>query len=228
MSMTPFNGDMSQALKWMQNNAPMTQAFIVGKKNWYKSNYDSFWADWYTQIFDLRTATPFGLMIWCIILGVPSTNLGLQAVVAAWAYGANRQNFIYSGIDPTLTDPNTMGGNFYGGGDSSLTILSEIRKILQLRYVALTCNGNVKFINYMLRFIFNDDQTWDFAGGKYFRLVDCTASGGSVSNVPGPFKLEYRIGPNMGLSSQLINFLNDPANGILPSMAGSQSIAIQE
>jgi len=228
MSMIPFNGDMLQAMKWMQNNAPMTQAFVNGKKNWYKTNYDSFWADWQEQIFDIRTATPFGLMIWCIILGLPATELNLQAVVYAWAYGKNRENFIYSGTDPALANPNLTGGNFYGGGDSALTSLSEIRKILQLRYVALTCNGNVKYINYMLRFIFNDDQPWDFSGGKYLRLVDCTASPSSVSNVPGAFKLEYRIGPNMGLSSQLINFLNNASNGVLPSMAGSQSIAVQE
>lgn len=228
MSMTPFNGDMSQALKWMQNNAPMTQAFINEKKNWYSINYDSFWSDWQDQIFDLRTATPFGLMLWCIILGLPSTGLGLQSTAYAWAYGKNRENFVYSGTDTTITDPNLIGGNFYGGGDSALTSLSEIRKILQLRYVALTCNGNVKYINYMLRFIFNDDHPWDFAGGKYLRVVDCTASPSSVSNVPGPFRIEYRIGPNMGLSSQLINFLNNASNGVLPSMAGSQSIAIQE
>lgn len=225
MTMIPFNGDISQAMKWMQNNAPKIQSLVQQKKDWYNKFHDVFWSNWERDVFDLRTANAFGIRIWCIILGVPSGELGLGAIIDGWAYGPNRQNFIYSGIDPNLPDPNLKGGNFNGG--SEVTILEEIRKILKLRYVAMTSNGNVKYINYMLRYIFNDDQPWDVAGGKYFWLVDCTASP-TVGNVPGPFRLEFRIGPNMGLSAQFIRFLNNPANGVLPSMAGSLSIAIQE
>lgn len=226
MTMTPFNGDIEQSLKWMQNNAEMIQALIKKKKDWYGTYHDEFWANWQEDVFDLRTAKPFGLMIWCIILGVPSGSLGLHVIIEGWAYGANRQNFVYSGIDPDLPDPNTLGGNFYGGGGSEITIIDEIRKILQLRYVALTSNANVKYINYMLRYIFNGNQPWDFAGGRYFHVVDCTSAG--AANTPGAFRMEYRMGPNMGLSSQFVNFVNDQNNGILPSQAGGLSIAIQE
>lgn len=228
MSMTPYNGDIEQALKWMQNNAPIIQALVRKKKEWYNLYHDQFWSDWETDVFDLRTAKPFGLMIWCIILGVPSGSLGLQLVINGWAYGRNRQNFVYSGIDPALPDPNLEGGNFYGGGGSEINIIDEVRKILQLRYVALTSNGNVKYINYMLRYIFNNNEDWNVGLGRYFHLVDCTTSGSNVANIPGPFRMEYRIGPGMGLSSQFINFVNDQKNGILPSMAGCLSIAIQE
>lgn len=228
MTMIPFNGDISQSLKWLQNNAPGIQALIQKKKDWYATYHDKFWSDWQANVFDLRTASPFGLMIWAIILGVPTGNLGLQFAVASWAYGPLRQNFVYSGTDATLENPNLLGGNFYGGGTTEITILSEIRKILQLRYVALVSNGNLPFINYMLNMIFNDGQPWDESTGLYFYVVDCTADPASFDNVPGPFRIEYRIGNGMGLSTQLINFLNDPANGILPSMAGSLSIAIQE
>lgn len=228
MSVTPFNGDISQSLKWLQNKAPQIQTLVQSKKDWYRIYHDQFWADWDADVFDIRTAKPFGLMIWCIILGVPSGSLGLHLIIQGWAFGKNRQNFVYSGIDPSLPDPNTVGGNFYGGGSSEITILSEIRKILQLRYVALTSGGNIKYINYMLRYIFNLDAPWDFPNGVYFHVVDCTIDAAAVTTVPPAFKMEFRIGPNMGLSAQFINFVNNPANGILPSVAGCLSIAIQE
>jgi len=226
--MIPFNGDITQALKWMQNNAPGIQGVISKKKDWYTQFHTQFWTDWEANVFNINTANPFGLMVWCIILGVPSGNLGLRGGSASWAYGANRQNYVYSHTNPTLPNPNTVGGNFYGGGVAELLNFSEITKILKLRYVALVSNGNLQYINYMLRYIFNDGKPWNFAAGNYFIVVDCTSDPATTSNVPGPFRIEYRIGPGMGLSPQFLNFINLSTNGILPCMVGSLSIAIQE
>ncbi|XAO36857.1 hypothetical protein WP1_218 [Pseudomonas phage WP1] len=35
------------------------------------------WANWERDVFQLKTANPFGLMAWCIILGTPSKGFGL-------------------------------------------------------------------------------------------------------------------------------------------------------
>ncbi|MFL9598849.1 DUF2612 domain-containing protein, partial [Aeromonas veronii] len=77
------------------------------------------------------------------------------------AFGRLRQNFVYSGNQvppPAYASP---GGNFYGGGNAEIINLDEIRKVLQLRYVALISNGSIAYINRMLRYIFNDDEPWD-------------------------------------------------------------------
>lgn len=235
MSMTPFNGDLTQALKWMQNNAPNIQALVTQKGSWYGKFNDTFWNNWEASVFDLRTANPFGLMVWCIILGVPSQLFGLYPNSNAWAYGANRQNFVYSGLGTAPTIPvgqrNTVGGNFAGGGNTTLLNLNEVRQALQLRYVALVSNGRLSFINRMLRFIFNGDQPWNFAAGSYFYVVDSTSPAQTLVTTPPVTQdhyLEYRIGPAFSISAQFINLLNSPQYGITPTCAGSKYLVIKE
>jgi hypothetical protein len=225
MSMTPFNGDLLQPLKWLHNNASAMQKLVRLKATWYEQYNTQYWVDWEYNVFDIRTASPFGLMIWCIILGVPSGGFGLYPSSAAWAYGEERQNYIYSGANPSLPDPNTIGGNFFGGGDAEILDLNEIRNTLRLRYVALVNNGSVAFINKMLRYIFNNGEPWGVAGGRYFYLADCTCAQGA--SLPA-FQMEYRIGPAMNLSPQLIAIYNDPKYGIMPSSSGSKITVIQE
>lgn len=225
MTMVPFNPDIHQCLKWLQNKATGVQGIIDAKARWYDIYHTQFWELWERDIFDLRTAQPFGLMVWCIILGVPSASFGLYPALNSFAFGKDRQNFVYSGSNPDLPDPNLVGGNFYGGGDGEILDFEEIRRLLKLRYVALVSNGNIPFINHMLRAIWNDGEPWDFPGGRYFYMMDST---GVDNPTAGAFQVEFRIGPNMGLSSQAVNVLNDPAMGILPTTGGSKTIAIQE
>lgn len=176
MTMVPFNGNISQSLKWLQNNAPNIQSIIAQKKSWYAQYNDAYWDNWEINVFDLRTANPFGIMVWCIILDVPASLFGLFVdEVAAWAYGPNRQNFIYSGIQP-VPDPNLLGGNFFGGGEITILNIKEARWALMLRYAALTSSGRVKSINEMLAWIFNGGP-WtaaQFANKEYVFLMDST------------------------------------------------------
>jgi hypothetical protein len=100
-------------------------------------------------------------MIWCIILGVPSQLFGLYPGNTSFAYGAYRQNYVYSGEGYAIMDPNMQGGNFYGGGDTTVLNLNEVVYALQLRYASLVSNGRISFINRMLNFIFNGGKPWD-------------------------------------------------------------------
>jgi Protein of unknown function (DUF2612) len=227
--MTPFNGDITQCLKWLQNNAPNLQMIVSKKSNWYQQYHNTFWSNWQQNVFDIQTANTFGLMIWCIILNVPADLFGLFPANVSWAYGANRQNYIAKESDSPTVDPNTTGGNFYGGGNSTILNLNEVRWALQLRYVALVSDGRTSFINEMLRFIFNEGEAWDFAGGKYFYLADSTITpSASVPAITTPHYMEYRVGPNMGISSQFINLLNSQEYGVAPSVAGVKYLVVQE
>lgn len=182
MSLTPYNGDIKQCLKWLQNNAPNIQSLIQSKSDWYQQYHTKFWTDWESNIFDLRTCNAFGLMIWCIILNVPSDLFGLFPLNLSFAFGNQRQNFTAVG-DPhaPTTDPNTPGGNFYGGGNTTLLDLTEVRWALMLRYVSLVSDGRLSFINEMLNFIFNNAQPWDFPGKNYFYVADSTLPPGSAT-----------------------------------------------
>lgn len=181
MTMQIWNGDIDQALKWMHSNAPNIQSLINQKKDWYGKFSEQFWLDWEESVFDLDTANNFGLMIWCIILGVPSQLFGLYPPTGAWAYGDKRQNFVYSG--GVVPDPNMKGGNFYGGGAFTLLTQQEIRWALKLRYAALVSNGRLSFINYMLNWVFNKGETWDYGSGKYFYVTDVTGTAPAYTNL---------------------------------------------
>lgn len=227
--LTPYNTDIRMALKWQQNKAPNITLLINQKANWYDQFQTQFWTNWTTNVFEIRTANPFGLLIWCIILGVPSQLFGLSSNARAWAYGKFRQNFVARpGTVPFPPDnPNIIGGNFAGGGQTTILNLDEARWILRLRYVALVSNGRLAFVNYMLNFIFNDGEPWDFAGGRYFYVADSTVApvavgGKPVATITGAFNIEYRIGHNMGFSDQFLNVLRDESLGVAPQFAGSK------
>ncbi len=179
MSMIPFDGDITRCLKWMQQNAPAIQSLVNQKAQWYENYNEQFWEQWRVNVFDLRTANNFGLMVWCIILGVPSGGLGLYPNVASFAFGQNRQNFIGSDEVPNPSS----GGNFYGSGSTAVGDLEEIRKLLKLRYVALTSRGNIAQTNRMLKYIFNNNEDWDFEAGRYFYVMDINGTQRSQSPV---------------------------------------------
>lgn len=230
MSLTPYNGDIKQSLKWMQNNAPAIQSLIASKAAWYNNYHTQFWAQWTTNVFDIRTANPFGLMIWCIILGVPSDIFGLFPTNNSWAYGANRQNFVYSGMS-AVANPNTVGGNFYGGGNTTVINLNEVRWALQLRYSALVSNGRIEYINRMLKYIFSPNAAWNFPGKQYFYCTDLTAPAQTLTPtapVTVPFYLEYRIGLNTPISGQFLTLMNSPQYGIMPVGAACRYLVKQE
>ena len=181
MSLTPYNTSLLQVLKWMQNQAPNITSLITQKDNWYTNYQWTFWQNWYTNVFNLATANNFGILIWCIILGVPTQVFGLDATTYAWAYGNSRQNYINSQT-PAPPDANLIGGNFAAGGQTTILNLQEARWALQLRYVTLVSNGRLSFINKMLNWIFNNGLPWNFAAGQYFYVADCTLAGVPISN----------------------------------------------
>lgn len=230
--MDAYNGDIHQALKWLQNKAPNVTSLIDQKARWYDQNQTQFWTNWEKNVFNLATANSFGIMVWCIILGVPSSLFGLYPdEPTSWAYGPDRQNYKYSGTDPDFANPNLTGGNFFGGGNSTILNLQEARWILRLRYLALVSNGNLSFTNYMLRWIFNNGQPWDFAGKRYFYVTDITAPAQTLTPsapVTEDFHLEYRIGANFIVSEQFINTLNLKEHELVPAGAGVSYEVIKE
>lgn len=66
-----FSVDVLSALIWRNNEAAHLQALLQAKQDWYAENFEQFWTDWVTDVFDLRTANEFGLSVWALILGVP-------------------------------------------------------------------------------------------------------------------------------------------------------------
>lgn len=97
MTMTPYSGDITRSLKWLQNNAPRIQSIIQQKADWYSKYNDAFWTNWQENVFDIRTANAFGLVVWCIILGIPLSTFNFQPNTNAFAFGPQRGNFLDGG-----------------------------------------------------------------------------------------------------------------------------------
>lgn len=305
--MTPYSTDILRSLKWMQNNAPRIQSIIRQKANWYQLYQEQFWINWQANVYDLRTANTFGLVVWCIILGIPLDLFTFEAISSPWAYGKQRLNYLDGGghkpgihftdgphfflngspVDPslytfdsatdemtftsapptgealtwtgTVTQPETgqtlvinqprpmgttdgtttvfslipansanyneTGGNFYGGGNSSVSSLNEIRFACQLRYAALVSNGRQQWINYMLRFIFNGGDAWNYPLKRYVYLVDNTlasqpVTGETITSTIGGVTTpvtDYTIDRNAGV----VTFATPPAVGAVLAWTGS-------
>lgn len=188
--MEKFNKDLTQTLKWLQNEAPNLQALVNSKAKWYEKYGDQFWENWYRDVFDLNTCTEFGIYVWCEILGIPKSLINIEPMTNQFAFGKERQNFNYSGVGKAIpeADRNEVGGNFYGSGQDSISNLNEARILLKLRYAALTSDGRIANINRMLKSILNNDDDWDFLNGKYAFVTDSTVAVGSTVAVTNLMK----------------------------------------
>ena len=60
--------DLQKTILWQYDKAQSLRSLINQKQIWYKKNVTDFILDFYKNIFDLDTATDFGLNIWGKIL----------------------------------------------------------------------------------------------------------------------------------------------------------------
>lgn len=133
-------------LLWRFNKAEVLTSIITQKARWYQNNYDKFWADWYTNVFNLATANSFGLAVWAIILNLPieldidpdppdKLVFGFGPDVGAWSEGYGL---------------NFFNANFSNGAAPVILSLSQRRFLLQLRYFQLQSRGSTAEINAFL------------------------------------------------------------------------------
>lgn len=153
-----FSVNLLRALLWQDNSAPPIQSIIAQKQDWYDENQTSFWTNWVTDVFDIRTANQFGLAVWAIILGVSLTVIlpPSDPDKPTWGFGPFRRNF--------------NRGNFSNSTNSTaLLTLAQRRILLQLRYLRLTTRCTVPAINQAVNRILGDQGS--------IRVVD----GGSMT-----------------------------------------------
>lgn len=63
--------DIKQCLLWQYANSHSLRKLIDEKEAWYRTNAADFFTDWYNNVFNIETATDFGLQIWGEILNFP-------------------------------------------------------------------------------------------------------------------------------------------------------------
>lgn len=141
-----YSVDVMSVLLWQYNDATRLQKLVELKQLWYDTNQSEFWENWERDVFDMRTATDFGLAVWSIILDIPLTFSTGEAPSnkIAWGFGPQRKNF--------------NNGNFKRRSNSEIPLTTEqARLVLRLRYFQLITTGNVVEINKFLGELFFDD-----------------------------------------------------------------------
>lgn len=138
-----FSINLLSALLWQHNDAVNLQSLMQQKQSWYEENQTKFWQDWLVNVFDLRTANQFGIVVWSIILDFPLyINLAPAGDYENWGFGDNNQNF--------------GNGNFASANGTSIQLPLETQRLaLQLRYFQLCNSGTVPEINRFMNFVFN-------------------------------------------------------------------------
>lgn len=136
-----FSVDVLSALLWQDDVAPTLTALLQAKQTWYDKNFEEFWQEWFTNVFDLRTANAFGCTVWSIILKMPINVQYPQTDGAEWGFGPYQQNFGRGNFAPEtyVVIP--------------LTPL-QARTLLQLRYYKLITRCYIPDINKNLARIF--------------------------------------------------------------------------
>jgi hypothetical protein len=139
-----FSVDLLSALLWRHNEADHLTSLLQQKQNWYDDNQEGFWNDWFTDVFDLKTANSFGCAVWAVILGVPLAVILPPATRPTFGFGAFHRNF--------------TRGNFAPVSQNVLPLsLPQQRLVLRLRYAQLISRGNVTDTNRILKYIFNEN-----------------------------------------------------------------------
>jgi len=138
-----FSVNLLQALLWQYNDAVNLQSLMAYEQAWYTQNQTDFWTNWYTDVFDLRTANDFGLAVWSIILGQSLfVNLASDGR-PTWGFGTYHLNF--------------ERGNFATGAGQTIRLSTESSRILlRLRAYQLQTACCVPEINRMLKDVFGE------------------------------------------------------------------------
>lgn len=139
-----YSVDLLKAILWQYNDAANLQALLTAKSEWYATNQEAFWSSWYDDVFNVDTATDFGLGVWAKILGISfSTSEGSdEAGKPIWGFNSNAQNF--------------GRANFTRTSGSSVTLTAEQKRlVIKMRYLKLISRGSIPDINKALKTLFS-------------------------------------------------------------------------
>lgn len=133
---------LMENITWQYEDATRLQSLINSKQIWYNSHVPAFAQAWMDQVFNLRNANQFGLVVWAAILNLPS-SLVYDPNAGNEPFGfENRENFDNGNFDATHTEPAIP--------------LDAARRMLRMRYWTQTISPTIVNINAALKDVFGD------------------------------------------------------------------------
>lgn len=140
-----LNCNLLRAILWQHEGADGLLKIVTANQDWIDDAHKRFWEKWYRDVFNLNTASQFGLAVWTKILGIDEPIRFTEV---------SKDNFGFGG--------GTGVQSFDEAGFAFLfnnVVLQEdtVRKFLLMRWFVLTENLSVYNINKMLARLFGDN-----------------------------------------------------------------------
>ena len=135
-----YTVDLEECITWQYDTAPNLAA-LIEYKNAFQTNCKNFLTSWYSDVFNLQTATYFGLIIWAMILS--HTNyVQLSAMIGtkAFGFGEYHKNFFES--------------NFALSNFIYRLQTEELRNVLTAQCYNLQSNGSLYDLNRIVNLVF--------------------------------------------------------------------------
>lgn len=151
-----------RSVLWAFNEAVNLQGLLQAKQDWYTTNHVDFWTAWVRDVFDLRTATSFGLSVWSRVLDLPLFGTTPISPPDYPAFGFDNgvmgspiTNFFDAGV------AGSVGGNFATDPEGAFGLSTEQQRILlRLRFFQLVTRATIPEINTFLVQVFGPDEIW--------------------------------------------------------------------
>lgn len=155
---------IKQNIIWQDDQEPLAK-LIVSKQNWYDKNITDKIETWKNEVFNLKTATAFGCVVWAKILGIPPGLVYIPSKPFKTPFGSinekltPRVNGVFSSeLNNNFSGDsvNPKGANFFEDRSKADLTVDEMRRLLRMRYYAQTMSPTATNINYALKDVFGD------------------------------------------------------------------------
>lgn len=136
-----FSINLKENIEWQYENAPALSALIVYKDEFQKRIVHDFFDDWYKDVFNIKTASYFGLIVWAIILGCTGyIELTYRIGKKTFGFGEAHKNFHES--------------NFSLSSYILSLTAEQLRRVLTAQMFNFQSNGSLYDINRALSIVF--------------------------------------------------------------------------
>ena len=170
-----YSVDVLSAIIWQYTDAENLENLLRRKQDFYNTAQTQFWENWYRDVFDLRTATDFGLSVWSVILDVPFFS---DTQISPPDYPA----FGFDDGDSVSPLTNFNNGNFATSVLGFINLTTEQKRLLlRLRYFQLQTTATIPELNEFARFLLGRDDVFVLDGNNMtityvFQVVPNTAT----------------------------------------------------
>ena len=139
-----LSANLLEAILWQYNDAEKLISLVENDNDWYQENVINFLNQWYYDVFNVDTATEFGLSVWAKILDVNfATPPEDTRDTNVFGFGTYYNNFYVSNFSPVKDTTYQLS-------------LSQKRLIIKLTYQKYNVFPSIPNVNKIIKNLIAD------------------------------------------------------------------------